>query len=100
VTDLQAELKRRLQALYEIALDVMSDEEAGALFYSIPKRGRGKRGPGRNPHPTPSKDAVRKRRKREGPPLQIEIERELTKADIERMDQYFIDRMNRIAVEK
>jgi len=98
--DLEAELKRRRQELYAIALDLMTEEEARALFYSIPKHGRGKRGLARNPNPIPSKDAERKRRTREGPPLQIEIERALTKADIERMDQYFIDRMNGIAEKK
>lgn len=51
MVDLQAELKRRLQALYEIALGFLSEEEARDLFCSIRKRGRGKRGHGLNPNP-------------------------------------------------
>jgi hypothetical protein len=98
--DWEAELKRRLQALYAIALDFMSEEEARALFCSVTKRGRGKRGPSRNSNPPPSKEAERKRRVREGPPLQFEVVRPLTKADIERIDQHFIDRLNGITDKK
>jgi hypothetical protein len=36
--DLQAELKQRIQALYEIALDFLSEEEARDLFCSVTKR--------------------------------------------------------------
>jgi hypothetical protein len=95
----EAELKRRLQALYAIALDLMSEEEARVLFHSIPKRGRGKRGPARNYNPPPNKEAERKRRARE-PRIEIEIVRSVTKEDIERLDQHFIDRMNGIADKK
>jgi hypothetical protein len=96
----EAELKRRLQALYAIALESMSEKEARALFCSITKRGRGKRGPARSSHPPPSKEAERKRRAREGPPVQIEIVRHLTEADIEGIDQHFIDRLNNVADKK
>jgi hypothetical protein len=95
----EAELRRRLQALYAIALDLMSEEEARALFCSIPKRGRGKRGPARNYNPPPSKEAKRKRRARE-PRIEFVIGRSLTIEDIERSDQHFIDRMNGIADKK
>jgi hypothetical protein len=95
----EAELKRRLQALYAIALYLMSEEEARALFCSIPKRGRGKRGPARNYNPPPSKEAERKRRARE-PRIEFEIVRSLTKEDIERLDQHFINRMNSIGDKK
>ena len=95
----EAELKRRLQALYAIALDLMSEEEARVLFCSIPKRGRGKRGPARNYVPPPSKEAERKRRARE-PRIEFKVERNLTKDDIAKSDQYFIDRMNGIADKK
>jgi hypothetical protein len=93
----EAELKRRLQALYAIALDFMSEEEARVIFCSITKRGRGKRGRGRTPSCHPSKEAERKRRVREGAPLQLEIVRPLTKGDIEWADQHFRCRMNGIA---
>ena len=98
--DLEAELKQRIQALYEIALDFLSEEEARHLFCSITKRGRGKRGPGRSPHPRPGKDAERKRRAREGPPLHVEIVRSLTEEDVRSIDQFYIDRMDSIADKK
>lgn len=97
---LETELRRKLQALYAIALDFMSEEEARALFCSITRRGRGKRGPGRNLHRSPTRETERKRRTREGPPIHFEVVRALTKADIEWGDQYFIDRMNAIADKK
>jgi len=97
--DWEAELKRRLRALYAIALDFMSKEEARALFCSITKRGRGKRGPARTLNPPPSKEAERKRRARE-PRIEFENERPLTEADIERMDQHFLDRLNSIGDKK
>lgn len=99
MVDLQAELKRKLQALYEIALGFLSEEEAHDLFCSITKRGRGKRGHGLNPNPRPTKEAERKRQARE-PSIRFEIVRELTKEDLRRRDQYFIDRMNAIADKK
>jgi hypothetical protein len=95
----EAELKRRLQALYAIALDFMSEEEARVLFCSIPKRGRGKRGPARYYNAPPSKEAERKRRARE-PRIEFKIVRSLTKDDIERSDQHLIDRMNGIGNKK
>lgn len=98
--DLEAELKQRIQALYEIALGFLSEEEARHLFCSITKRGRGKRGLGRNPDPRPSKDAERKRRAREGPPLNIEIVRSLTEEDLRGIERSFIDRMDSIADKK
>ena len=94
-----AELKRRLQALYAIALDLMGEEEARGLFCSIPKRARGKRGPARNYNPPPTKEAERKRRARE-PRIEFKIVRSLTKEDIERLNQHYIDRMNGIGDKK
>ena len=99
MVDLQAELKRRLQALYEIALGFLSEEEARDLFCSITKRGRGKRRHGLNPNPRPSKEAERKRRARE-PALRFEIVGELTEEDLRRSDQFFIDQMDSIADNK
>jgi hypothetical protein len=78
----------------------MSEEEARKLFCSVTKRSRGKRGPARNYNPPPSKEAERKRRAREPPQIEMEIVRSLTKEDIERSDQHFIDRMNGIADKK
>jgi hypothetical protein len=94
-----AELKRRLQALYAIALEFMGEEEARSLFCSIPKRARGKRGPARNYNPSPTKEAERKRRARE-PHFELKIVRRLTKEDIERRDQHYIDLMNGIGDKK
>jgi hypothetical protein len=88
-----------LQALYAIALDLMGEDEARSLFCSIPKRGRGKRGPARNYNPPPTKEAERKRRTRE-PRIEVEIVRRLTKEDIERLNQHYIDRMNGIGDKK
>jgi hypothetical protein len=88
--DLEAELRRRVQALYRVALDLMSEEEARDLFCSITKRGRGKRGSGRNPGP-PSKEAERKRRAREP---KYEIVGELTEADLYLLDKYTQARLN------
>jgi hypothetical protein len=99
MVDLQAELKRRLQALYEIALGFLSEEEARDLFCSITKRGRGKRGHGLNPNPHPTPETERKRRARE-PALGFEIIRELTEEELRRSDQFFIDQMNSIADKK
>jgi hypothetical protein len=95
----EAELRRRLQELYAIAVDCMSEEEARALFCSIPKRGRGKRGPARNYNPPPSKEAERKRRARE-PRIEFVTVRDLTKEEVERLDQRYIDRMNSIGDKK
>ena len=72
---------------------LMSEDDARALFYSIPKRGRGKRGQGRNPNPHPSKEAERKWRARE-PQIEIDVVRALTEADLERLDRYYLGRMN------
>jgi hypothetical protein len=99
MVDLQAELKRRLQALYEIALGFLSEEEARDLFCSITKRGRGKRGHGLNRNPRPSKEAERKRHARE-PAIRFEIERELTEEDLQKSDQFFIDQMDSLADKK
>jgi hypothetical protein len=49
--DFKAEIKQVAGELYKIALDYMDEEEARDLFISITKRGRGKRGFGRNPFP-------------------------------------------------
>jgi hypothetical protein len=98
--DLQAELKQRIQALYEIALDFLSEEEARDLFCSVTKRRRGKRGLGRNPNPRPTKETKRKRDAREP---RMEIERVLTEADLtdlRKSDQLLIDRMDGIADKK
>jgi hypothetical protein len=97
--DLEAELKRRVQALYEIALDLLSEEEARDLFCSVTKRARGKRGPGRSPMRSPSQEAERKRRKREVE-LHFEIVRPLTAADLLRMDEFYLGRMNGIGDKK
>ena len=94
--DFEAELRQKVQALYRIALDFLSEEEARELFCSVTKRGRGKRGLGRDRNPRPNKEAERRRRSREAG-LQIEIERELTEADLRRLEQSFRDRLNGIA---
>jgi hypothetical protein len=108
MVDLKAELERKLRALYQVALEFMSEEEVHDLFRSvIPKRGVGQRGPdlhGRGGKPrSTSKEALRKRRSREAREtrgVSIEIERELTEADLRESEQSIIDRMNSIADNK
>lgn len=97
--DLQAELEKRLRALYALALDFLSEEEARTLFCSVTKRRRGQRGPGRKPSAAPNREAERKRRAR-NPPLHFRIERELTREDIERIDQLYLGRMDAIISDK
>jgi hypothetical protein len=99
MVDLQAELKRRLQALYEIALGFLSEEEARNLFCSITKRGRGKRGRGLNPNPRPSREAERKRQARE-PAVWLKVGRQLTEEDLRRWGQSLIDQMDSIGDKK
>jgi hypothetical protein len=96
MVDFKAELERKVRALYQIALEFISEEEARALFCSVTKRGRGKRGPSRILDPSPNKDAERKRRARE-PLITFEIERPLTEEDIRRSDKYFLGRMDSIS---
>jgi hypothetical protein len=96
--DFKAELRQRLQALYEIALDFLDEDEARDLFCSITKRRRGKRGLGRNPNPHPEPEAERKRRARDpARRFKIEVERELTETDLRRLEQSFTDRLTAIA---
>lgn len=95
--DFEVELRQRLQVLYEIALDFLDEDEARDLFCSITKRKRGKRGVGRNPNRCPSKEAERKRRAREP---RWEFARELTEADLRRLEQSFTDRLAAIADKK
>jgi hypothetical protein len=92
--DFKVELRQRLEVLYEIALDFLHEDEARDLFCSSTKRRRGKRGPGRNPNRCPSKEAERKRRAREP---RLELPRELTEADLRRLEQSFEDRLAAIA---
>ena len=86
-----------MQALYQIAQDFLGEDEARDLFCSITKRRRGKRGLGRTLVDRPSKEAERKRRAREP---RMELERELTEADLRHLEQSFIDRVNGIADKK
>jgi hypothetical protein len=95
--DFEAVLRQRVQALYQIAQDFLGEDEARDLFCSITKRRRGKRGLGRTLVDRPSKEAERKRRARE---LRMELERELTEADLRHLEQSFIDRVNGIADKK
>jgi hypothetical protein len=95
--DVKAELRQRLQALYEIALGFLSEEEARDLFCSIAKRRPGKRGPARKLNPHPTKEADRKRRAREP---RIEFIRELTDGDLRTYDRVLLDRMDRIIADK
>jgi hypothetical protein len=95
--DFEAEIKQAARALYRIACDFMGEEEGRDLFISITKRGRGKRGLGRNPSPNPSKGTERKRVARMP---RIEIGRELTEDDLRRLDQSFRDRMSGITAKK
>ena len=97
--DFKAELRRRVQALYKIALDFLDEDEARDLFCSIMKRGRGKRGLGRNPAHTLTSAAERKRRARESR-FKFELVRELTEADLRRLEQSFIDRLDAIGDKK
>jgi hypothetical protein len=97
--DADTELRRRVRALHEIAVDFLGDEEARDLFCSVTKRGHGKRGPGRNPAPQPTKEAERKRRARLGI-ISMKLGRELTEEDLRRYNQHYIDRMNSIADKK
>jgi hypothetical protein len=97
--DFKAELRQRVEALYKIALDFLDEDEARDLFCSVTKRGRGKRGLGRNPTQPPTKEAERKRRARERE-IRMEIGRELTETDLRHLEQSFIDRVNGIADKK
>jgi hypothetical protein len=97
--DADAELKRRVQALYEIAVGLLGEEEARDVFCSVTKRGRGKRGPGRNPQSRPTREAERKRLART-PKYKWKVIRSLTAGDYRDLNQYYIDAMNDIAAKK
>jgi hypothetical protein len=93
--DFKAEIKQVAGELYKLALDFMDDEEARDLFISITKRGRGKRGLGRNPVPNPSTATERKRLARMRW-FKLELGRELTQDDLRTLEQSFRDRLSSI----
>ena len=93
----KAEIKQVAGEFYKIALDYMDEEEARELFISITKRGRGKRGLGRNPSPNPSKGTERKRLARMP---RFEFVRNLTQDDLRTLEQSFRDRLNSITDKK
>jgi hypothetical protein len=97
--DWEPEVKEALADLWELAVDLLGEDKARALFVAVTKRGRGKRGPGRNPG-SPSKAAARMRQSyvpidQRGPPIEFKVVRELTQADLSQIDADIAARLSR-----
>jgi hypothetical protein len=83
--DWEPDVKQAVTKLWNIAVERLGEDRARELFVTVTKRGRGKRGAGRN-LAAPSKAAARMRRSyipKDGQGLTIQVERELTEKDWE-----------------